>query len=434
MKGFLALTTCLVLVHLSFAEEAQTGYAVKYSGGSLPTTKGGDNLKLFISVKSVRLSKDKNEILSIPTGTVTEINYGREVHRRVGTAAGVAVLTLGVGALIALSKSKKHYIGIVWADGDKKGGIVLQADKNEYRGLIVALEGVTGKKAVNTDEDSKDKIETAAATPAAAPAPSQESAPQQSATAWHHSFVEDELIVARALAQNVTTVSDDLARSTRQLERSLAEAVRSSLDWKSLIESQAQFESSVRSFSTVLNQMISEDEDFLLHRATSVPETEATLRSILANLRARSAFSQNAAHGLNALVQIVNSMALGLRSLPKEVSGGLEFVRLENDQKAAQSTLERYAEKWTYRSGQYAAMLDTPQIRQLDEPSPQIQVAPIVPGAPPPGKAERITNAVADIGTRIYLAHYCPQVRRVPIMSMNANQSQLLQVCMAWGF
>jgi hypothetical protein len=60
-------------------------------------------------------------------------------------------VTLGVGAIVAFSKSKKHYIGITWDDSGKKGGVALQADKNEYRGLLAALEGVTGKKAVDAD-------------------------------------------------------------------------------------------------------------------------------------------------------------------------------------------------------------------------------------------------------------------------------------------
>jgi hypothetical protein len=63
----------------------------------------------------------------------------------------VGVFTLGAGALVALSKSKKHFVGLTWADGDKKGGLAIQCDKNEYRGILAALEGVTGKKAVNSE-------------------------------------------------------------------------------------------------------------------------------------------------------------------------------------------------------------------------------------------------------------------------------------------
>ena len=50
-----------------------------------------------------------------------------------------------------LAKSKKHYIGLTWADGDKKGGIAMQCDKNDYRGELLALEGITGKKSVDSD-------------------------------------------------------------------------------------------------------------------------------------------------------------------------------------------------------------------------------------------------------------------------------------------
>lgn len=64
---------------------------------------------------------------------------------------GLAVDSLGLGALMALSKSKKHFVGVTWADGDKKGGFAMQCDKNDYRGVLAGLEGVTGKKAVNSD-------------------------------------------------------------------------------------------------------------------------------------------------------------------------------------------------------------------------------------------------------------------------------------------
>ncbi len=79
------------------------------------------------------------------------MSYGQDVHRRIGTAIGLAVISLGIGALMAFSKSKKHFIGLTYADADKKGGFAMQYDKNEYRGILAALEGVTGKKAVDSD-------------------------------------------------------------------------------------------------------------------------------------------------------------------------------------------------------------------------------------------------------------------------------------------
>jgi hypothetical protein len=39
----------------------------------------------------------------------------------------------------------------IWADGDKKGGLALQCDKNDHRGILAGLEGVSGKKAVDSE-------------------------------------------------------------------------------------------------------------------------------------------------------------------------------------------------------------------------------------------------------------------------------------------
>jgi hypothetical protein len=107
---------------------------------------------LSIDVNQIRLVKDGRALITIPAATVTEISYGQDVHRRVGAAIGVAVVSFGIGALLALTKSKKHFIGLTWAaGGDQKGGLAMQCDKNEYRGILTALEGVSGKRAVNAD-------------------------------------------------------------------------------------------------------------------------------------------------------------------------------------------------------------------------------------------------------------------------------------------
>ena len=184
----IALVVCAVFADVSIAAESQASYTVKYSGGSLPTVKGGEDLKLFIDQDRIRLNKNKTESISIPpSNAVTEISYGQEVHRRIGTAAGLAVVSLGIGALVAFSKSKKHYVGIVWDGGDgKKGGVVLQADKNEYRGLIAGLEGVSGKKAIDTDAQTEAAAKSGVPKPVSAtpapPAPPTSSAPAIAAT------------------------------------------------------------------------------------------------------------------------------------------------------------------------------------------------------------------------------------------------------------
>ena len=148
MKPLLAILLCISLPALVLAGD--NSFKITYDGGSLPDTKAGAAMKLYIDGNQVRLAKDK-DIVTIPASSVTEISYGQDVHRRVGAAIGLAVVSLGIGALMALTKSKKHYVGLTWADGDKKGGFAMQCDKNDYRGVIAGLEGVTGKKAVNSD-------------------------------------------------------------------------------------------------------------------------------------------------------------------------------------------------------------------------------------------------------------------------------------------
>ena len=108
-------------------------------------------MKLVLEGNGVKFVEDGNEVINIPAASITEISYGQDVHRRVGAAIGIAVVSFGVGALMALTKSKKHYVGLTSADGDKKGGLAIQCDKNDYRGVLAALEGVTGKKAVDSD-------------------------------------------------------------------------------------------------------------------------------------------------------------------------------------------------------------------------------------------------------------------------------------------
>jgi hypothetical protein len=149
MKRFIAALLCLLIPTIAFA--ADNGYKVSYDGGSVADIKSGSSANLVVEQVQVRLAKDKKDLVVIPASSITEISYGQDVHRRIGTAIGLAVITFGIGALMAFSKSKKHFIGITYADGEKKGGFVMQCDKNEYRGILAALEGITGKKAVDSD-------------------------------------------------------------------------------------------------------------------------------------------------------------------------------------------------------------------------------------------------------------------------------------------
>jgi hypothetical protein len=148
MNQILACFLCMAVPVALIAED--NGHKVTYDGGSVSSIKTGAGLKLYIDANQIRFVKNKEEVLTIPAAAITEISYGQDVHRRVGTAVAVGVFTLEVGALVALSKSKKHFVGLIWADGDKKGGMAMQCDKSDYRGVLAGIEGITGKKAVDS--------------------------------------------------------------------------------------------------------------------------------------------------------------------------------------------------------------------------------------------------------------------------------------------
>ena len=148
MKKVLAVLLCVLFPAITVA--AESGYKVTYDGGSIPV-KAGHDLRISMDSTNIHVFDAKTEVATIPSAAVTEISYGLDVHRRVGAAIGLAVFSFGLGGLMALSKSKKHFVGVTWDDNGRKGGFAVQADKNDYRGILAGLEGVSGKKAIDSN-------------------------------------------------------------------------------------------------------------------------------------------------------------------------------------------------------------------------------------------------------------------------------------------
>lgn len=126
---------------------------MKYEGGSLPFDQH-NKLKVNVAKDAITVFQGKKRITILPSA-VTEVSYGNDVHRRVGAAIGVAMVSFGIGALLLLAKTKKHYVGMRWDKNQDtesvKGGIVFKVGKGDYRGFMTALSGVTGQKPVNAD-------------------------------------------------------------------------------------------------------------------------------------------------------------------------------------------------------------------------------------------------------------------------------------------
>jgi hypothetical protein len=157
------------------AESPRQGFTVENAGGTL-AAKDGQTLRLNVTsdliqifgVKIVeeydvtggppRIHKSEELLMQFDPKRVTGITYGSDSHHRIGTGVAVGFVSLGAGLIVACTKSKKHYIGLTWDDNGNKGGMALRVDKKEYRGILAALEGVTGKKYVDTDATMARKL------------------------------------------------------------------------------------------------------------------------------------------------------------------------------------------------------------------------------------------------------------------------------------
>ncbi len=120
---------------------------VRYNGGSVDSKVDPKDWNNHLTVTSdlITLALKDGKKLEIPPKSVTSLSYGQEAHRRVGTMVALAILVAPVALFGLFHKTRLHYIGIQYATPESKtAGILLQGDKDNYRAILVALQGVTG--------------------------------------------------------------------------------------------------------------------------------------------------------------------------------------------------------------------------------------------------------------------------------------------------
>jgi hypothetical protein len=147
MKVLRQLVAVLLCWALIASAQGNTFNKVRYNGGSVDSRvnpKDWDN-HLTVTSDTITLALKDGKKVDIPAKSVTSISYGQEAHRRVGTMVALAVLVAPVALFGLFHKTRLHYIGIQYATPDGKStGVLLQGDKDNYRGILVALQGVTG--------------------------------------------------------------------------------------------------------------------------------------------------------------------------------------------------------------------------------------------------------------------------------------------------
>jgi hypothetical protein len=152
-RRILALLLCSTL---TLWAQGNSFDKIRYNGGLVNSTvdpKDWHN-QLTVTSDMITLALKDGKKLEIPPKTVTSLSYGQEAHRRVGTMIALAILISPIALFGLLHKTRLHFIGIQYALPDNKaGGILLQGDKDNYRAILVALQGVTGAPVSVADKD-----------------------------------------------------------------------------------------------------------------------------------------------------------------------------------------------------------------------------------------------------------------------------------------
>ena len=155
MSRFLAIILAAAIASPALADG--NSFRVRYNGGSFPSpvhpTDWGN--VLTITPEMIRIDfHDVGGFMEIKPKSVTSISYGQEAHRRVGTMIALAVLVAPVALFGLLHKTRLHFIGIQYTMSDgKSGGVLLQGDKNNYRAILVGLQGVSNAPVSVSEKD-----------------------------------------------------------------------------------------------------------------------------------------------------------------------------------------------------------------------------------------------------------------------------------------
>lgn len=131
---------------------------IRYNGGSVHTKVKPDDWKnrLTVTSEEIKLDLKDGQTIKLDPKQVTGLSYGQEAHRRVGTMIALGILLAPLALFGLFHKTRLHYVGIEFTvEDDKKGALLLQAHKDNYRAVLVALRGVTGALISVAEEDRK---------------------------------------------------------------------------------------------------------------------------------------------------------------------------------------------------------------------------------------------------------------------------------------
>jgi PEGA domain len=145
MRALRTLIACILVYSTVAYAQGNSWDKVRYNGGTLQTKvdpKDWDN-KLTVTSDLITFNLKDGQKVEVPTTDVTGLSYGQEAHRRVGTMIALGILVAPVALFGLFHKTRLHYIGMEYTTNGKKGGLLLQGHKDNYRAMLQALQSTT---------------------------------------------------------------------------------------------------------------------------------------------------------------------------------------------------------------------------------------------------------------------------------------------------
>lgn len=149
MKRSITLILVCVFALESFLVAGIGSDKTAYVGGTENQIKDGIEGRSSAKGEDQFVFNYKDGKLEIPYTQVNELEYGQKAGRRLG-------LALTISPWLLLSKKRKHYLTIGWADSqDKQHAVVLELGKSVVRTTLATLEARTGKKIEYQDDEAR---------------------------------------------------------------------------------------------------------------------------------------------------------------------------------------------------------------------------------------------------------------------------------------
>jgi hypothetical protein len=154
LKRFLAaLLVALVANTVALADDISFNVKLADAKG----TQSKVMLILADSNKNVVIRVADQPLATIPYDQVDKFSYEYTKKHRITQGAIVMVASIGVGAVVMLTKSKSHWLYIDYHDQSGAKTVVLRLDKKDYTTILESVKTHTGKNVEMLGETKKSK-------------------------------------------------------------------------------------------------------------------------------------------------------------------------------------------------------------------------------------------------------------------------------------